>query len=78
MKKFILVAALLAVGATVSFGQNEPKAATTTKVKKSKKAKTVKAAEATAYQCPMKCEAPTAKAGKCGKCGMDLVAVKIK
>ena len=30
------------------------------------------------YQCPMKCEDPTAKAGKCGKCGMDLVAVKIK
>ena len=86
MKKLILVAALFAFGATVSFGQNEPKAATTEqkvkKPKKSKKAKAHKAhkagkaADATAYECPMKCEPASAKAGKCGKCGMDLVAVK--
>jgi hypothetical protein len=79
MKKFLLVAALFVCGATVSFGQNEPKAATATqtaKPKKSSKSRKAKAAETAMYECPMKCEAPSAKAGKCGKCGMDLVAVK--
>lgn len=28
------------------------------------------------YECPMKCEPASDKAGKCGKCGMDLVEVK--
>ena len=79
MKKLILVAALFAFGATVSFGQNEPKAATTqhtVKHKKSKKAKAVNAVQAATYECPMKCEPASAKAGKCSKCGMNLVAVK--
>ena len=88
MKKLILVAALFVFGATVSFGQNEPNAATTEqKVKKPKKSKKVKAhkahkankaEEATAYECPMKCEPASAQVGKCGKCGMDLVAMKKK
>jgi hypothetical protein len=30
----------------------------------------------TMYECPMKCEPATDKAGKCNKCGMDLVEVK--
>ena len=30
------------------------------------------------YECPMKCEKPTAKAGKCGKCKMDLKAIAQK
>jgi hypothetical protein len=30
------------------------------------------------YECPMKCEKPSAKAGKCGKCGMDLKAIAQK
>ncbi|MEY4935582.1 MAG: Heavy metal binding domain [Bacteroidota bacterium] len=33
---------------------------------------------ATMYECPMKCEKPSAKAGKCGKCGMDLKAIAQK
>lgn len=28
----------------------------------------------TMYECPMKCEPASDKAGKCGKCKMDLVA----
>ncbi len=32
----------------------------------------------TMYECPMKCEKPSAKAGKCGKCGMDLKAIAQK
>ena len=84
MKKFILALSLLVFGVTVSFGQNDPNASstktattkTTKKAKKSKKAKAAIDTQATTYECPMKCEAPSAKAGKCGKCGMDLVAVK--
>jgi hypothetical protein len=79
MKKILLIAALFVMGATVSFAQNKPKTATaaqTAKPKKSKKVKPAKAVAAAMYECPMKCEAPSAKAGKCGKCGMDLVAVK--
>jgi hypothetical protein len=30
------------------------------------------------YECPMKCEKPSAKAGKCGKCKMDLKAIAQK
>jgi hypothetical protein len=47
------------------------------------KADASKAAEApktaaTMYECPMKCEKPSAKAGKCGKCKMDLKAIAQK
>ena len=82
MKKGLLIAALFVFGASAVFAQNAPAAATektvkTTKVKKAKKSK--KATSETAkvmYECPMKCEPATAKAGKCGKCGMDLKAKK--
>ena len=77
MKKFLLAIALMAFGTTVSFAQNAP-AATAEKTVKTKKAKKAKSTAATLYECPMKCEPATAKAGKCGKCGMDLVAVKPK
>lgn len=33
-------------------------------------------ATAAMYECPMKCEAPSAKPGKCSKCKMDLALVK--
>jgi hypothetical protein len=33
---------------------------------------------ATMYECSMKCEKPTAKAGKCGKCGMEMKAIAQK
>lgn len=81
MKKFLLAIALMAFGTTVSFAQNAPaaKTAKTEKTAKAKKSKKAHKNHATAmYECPMKCEAPSAKAGKCGKCGMDLVAVKPK
>ena len=90
MKKFILAIALMAIGATVSFAQNQGAAKATEKTgkhanhavgKKGKKPKKVKKAEAAiaaSYECPMKCEPASTKAGKCGKCGMDLVAVKPK
>jgi Heavy metal binding domain len=82
MKKGLLIAALALFGATATFAQNAPAAATektvkTTKAKKGKKSK--KAATETAkvmYECPMKCEPASDKAGKCGKCGMDLKAKK--
>ena len=77
MKKLMLVAALFAFGTSITFAQNAPaKEAKAAMPKKSKKGK--KAVAATMYECPMKCEAATAKAGKCGKCGMDLVAKKPK
>jgi hypothetical protein len=84
MKKILLAIALFTLGTTVSFAQNAPAAKANEKAhqhtaqpKKGKKAK--KATEAqTLYECPMKCEPATTKAGKCGKCGMDLVAVKPK
>ena len=77
MKKFLLAIALMAFGTTVSFAQNTP-AAKSEKTAKTKKSKAAKSTAATMYECPMKCETATAKAGKCGKCGMDLVAVKPK
>ena len=71
----MLVAAMFAFAPSVISAQNAPtKAAKAATPKKSKK--TTKAVAQTMYECPMKCEAPTAKAGKCGKCGMDLVAKK--
>lgn len=83
MKKLVLIIALFTCGATVSFAQNAPtQAAKTEKPAAAKKAaKTKKAAKATEsamYECPMKCEPASAKAGKCAKCGMDLVEVKKK
>jgi hypothetical protein len=39
-------------------------------------APTTNSTAATMYECPMKCEPATDKAGKCGKCGMDLKEVK--
>jgi transcription initiation factor IIE alpha subunit len=80
MKKFVLVAVLFTFAATVSFAQNAPtQAAKTTKTAAKKGSKSKKHAEHTAmYECPMKCEPASAKAGKCGKCGMDLVEVKKK
>ena len=83
MKKLVLIVALFTCGATVSFAQNAPTQAAKTEepVAKKKAAKTKKAAKATEnamYECPMKCEPASAKAGKCGKCGMDLVAVAKK
>lgn len=83
----MLVAALFVMGATVSFAQNAPtQAAKTEKPAKAEKQATKKAAKgkkhaahaAAMYECPMKCEPATTKAGKCGKCGMDLVEVKKK
>lgn len=85
MKKLVLVAALLAFGATISFSQNAPahaeKHTPKTEKKASKKTKKAhkgsKAAQSNVmYECPMKCEPASAKAGKCSKCGMDLVEVK--
>ena len=81
MKKLVLVVALFAFGASVSFAQNAPTQADKTEKpvpKKGKKAKKSKNAvqAAAMYECPMKCEPASAKAGKCGKCGMDLVEVK--
>lgn len=90
MKKFILAIAIMAFGATVSFAQNQPTAKASEKTaqhdnhkggqkaKKGKKSKKADAAETAMYECPMKCEPASAKAGKCSKCGMDLVAVKPK
>ena len=73
--------ALFMCSTTVNFAQNAPATTSqtvkTTAPKKAKKVK--KAATSTAkvmYECPMKCEAPTDKAGKCGKCGMDLKVKK--
>jgi hypothetical protein len=82
MKKGLLIAAMFVFGASAAFAQNAPAAAPTktvktTKAAKGKKAKT--AATETAkvmYECPMKCEPATDKAGKCGKCGMDLKVKK--
>jgi DNA-directed RNA polymerase subunit M/transcription elongation factor TFIIS len=80
MKKGLLIAAMCFIGARMSFAQTAPaaeKTVKTTKTAKSKQSK--KAATETAkvmYECPMKCEPATAKAGKCGKCGMDLKARK--
>jgi hypothetical protein len=82
MKKGLLIAALFIFGTGAAFAQNAPAAATektvkTTKSKKSKKSKPAAASStAVMYECPMKCEPATAKAGKCGKCGMDLKAKK--
>jgi transcription initiation factor IIE alpha subunit len=80
MKKFILVVALFATGVTVSFAQNAPTQAAKTEKPAAKKGKksSKPAAQTAMYQCPMKCEPASAKAGKCGKCGMDLVEVKKK
>ena len=78
MKKGLLVAALALFGATATFAQNAPatepvKTVKTTKAKKAKKSKTTATETAKMmYECPMKCEPASAKAGKCGKCGMDL------
>jgi hypothetical protein len=82
MKKGLLIAAMFVFGTSAAFAQNAPAAAPaktvkTTKSAKGKKSKT--AATETAkvmYECPMKCEPATDKAGKCGKCGMDLKAKK--
>ncbi len=81
MKKGLLIAALFVFGASAVFAQNAPAAATEqtakpTKAKKSKKSKAAASSTAVMYECPMKCEPATAKAGKCGKCGMDLKAKK--
>ena len=83
MKKLVLIVALFTFGATVSFAQNAPTQAAKTekpaaKKKAAKTKKADKATESAMYECPMKCEPASAKAGKCGKCGMDLVAVKKK
>jgi tRNA/tmRNA/rRNA uracil-C5-methylase (TrmA/RlmC/RlmD family) len=80
MKKGLLIAALFVFGASAVFAQNSPaateKTAKPTKAKKSKKSKAAASSTAVMYECPMKCEPATAKAGKCGKCGMDLKAKK--
>lgn len=70
----------MAFGTTVSFAQNAPaaKTAKTEKTAKAKKPKKAHKDHASMYECPMKCEPASAKAGKCSKCGMDLVAVKPK
>ena len=84
MKKLVLIIALFVCGATVSFAQNAPTQAAKTekvapkKVAKTKKASKAKAKKSAMYECPMKCEPASAKAGKCSKCGMDLVEVKKK
>lgn len=83
MKKLVLIIALFTFGATVSFAQNAPTQAAKTekaapKATKTKKAAKAKATESAMYECPMKCEPASAKAGKCAKCGMDLVEVKKK
>ena len=84
MKKLVLIIALFTCGANVSFAQNAPTQAAKTektapkKVAKTKKASKAKATENAMYECPMKCEPASAKAGKCAKCGMDLVEVKKK
>ena len=84
MKKLVLIIALFTCGATVSFAQNAPTQAAKTekaapkKAAKTKKAGKAKATESAMYECPMKCEPASAKAGKCAKCGMDLVEVKKK
>jgi Heavy metal binding domain len=67
---------------SAAFAQNAPAAANVKTVKTTKAAKgkrSAKAATETAkvmYECPMKCEPATDKAGKCSKCGMDLKAKK--
>jgi tRNA/tmRNA/rRNA uracil-C5-methylase (TrmA/RlmC/RlmD family) len=80
MKKGLLIAALFVFGASAVFAQSSPaateKTAKPTKAKKSKKSKAAASSTAVMYECPMKCEPATAKAGKCGKCGMDLKAKK--
>ncbi len=78
MKKLVLVVALFAFGASVSFAQNAPTQAAKTEKPAAKKSKKSKKGmpQVTMYECPMKCEPASAKAGKCGKCGMDLVEVK--
>lgn len=82
MKKGLLVAALFLFGAGAAFAQNAPTTATektvktTTPMKGKKSKKAVGATAKVMYECPMKCEPATDKAGKCGKCGMDLKAKK--
>jgi hypothetical protein len=81
MKKGFLIAVLALFGATATFAQNAPaaapvKTAKTTKAKKGKSTKKAATETAVMYECPMKCEPASAKAGKCGKCGMDLKAKK--
>jgi hypothetical protein len=82
MKKGFLIAALFVFGTSAAFAQNAPAAAPTKTVKTTKAAKGKKSAKAATetakvmYECPMKCEPATNKAGKCGKCGMDLKAKK--
>ncbi len=82
MKKGLLIAALFLFGTGAAFAQTAPTATTEKTVKTTKTGggkKSKKAVAATAkvmYECPMKCEPATDKAGKCGKCGMDLKAKK--
>lgn len=68
----------MVVGINVGTAQTTQTEPTQTAPKTEKKvAKKSKKSKATAmYECPMKCEKPSASAGKCKKCGMDLVAVK--
>lgn len=67
MKKILFLCAFItASGAFVSCGNHsETKTNTTTN-----------STAAAKYECPMKCEPASGKAGKCGKCKMDLVEVK--
>jgi hypothetical protein len=55
-----------------------PKDAAKATTEAPKAATTVPKTAATMYECPMKCEKPTAKAGKCAKCGMELKAIAQK
>jgi hypothetical protein len=81
MKKVFFIVALCGIGVSATFAQNAPAAAGKT-VKTAKVAKSKKASKATTetakvmYECPMKCEPASDKAGKCGKCGMDLKVKK--
>ena len=73
MKKLLFALSMFAFSTTVTFAQATPAPQTeqTAKPKKVKKAKK----QTTMYECPMKCEEASRKAGKCSKCGMDLVAI---
>jgi PBP1b-binding outer membrane lipoprotein LpoB len=75
MKKIIsiLFSAILFVSITSCGDDCCKKPATTTE---QQAAPNNNSTAATMYECPMKCEPASDKAGKCGKCKMDLVEVK--
>lgn len=75
IKNFLFVLTFMVIGINVGTAQTAPtQTAPKTEKKAAKKSKKNKATAM--YECPMKCEKPSASAGKCKKCGMDLVAVK--